>query len=95
MSELVDFAQTLGLPGVLVALVVIVGVFLAKRGGLVVNGNTARLANVILAAILSGLADTGSTDERAIVAAIASIVSALLFELYGLLEKGVLHVAQK
>lgn len=77
----------LGLPGILIALAVLVGVFLAKRSGLVVKGDHARAANLVLAAILSGLAETSSVDERAIVAAIASITSALIFELYGYIEK--------
>jgi|GEM_PF-3116446 len=85
MLELNQLTE-LGLPGILIALVVLVGVFLAKRSGLVVKGDHARAANLVLAAILSGLAETGSVDERAIVAAVASITSALIFELYGYLE---------
>lgn len=69
-----------GLPGLLVALVVLVGVFLARRGGIVVNGNQARLANLVIAVIASGLDPLNIDAESGLVAVIGSIVSALLFE---------------
>lgn len=95
MDELVKTATELGLPGILIALVVIVGVFLAKRGKLVITGNQARIANIVLSAILSGLDPSKPIDERAIIAAIASISSALIFELYKALEQKLLPNAEQ
>jgi hypothetical protein len=69
-----------GLPGLLVALVVLVGVFLARRGGIVVSGDQARIANLMIAVIASGLDPLNVQADDALVAVIGSIVSALLFE---------------
>lgn len=79
-EQLLQVAQTYGLPGLLIALVVLVGVFLAKRGGLVVTGNQARIANITLAAIIAGLDPANPEAEKAIIAAIAAIASALIYQ---------------
>ena len=81
LQDMLDALLAAGLPGIVLALVILVAVFLLKRGGVVVNGNMARLANVVLAVILSGLDPTNPNMETSFIAAIGTVVSALLFEL--------------
>ena len=78
-QALIEALQGFGLPGLGVAALVLVGVFLAKRGGLVATGNQARFANILLAAILSGLSGDPAA-ESALNAALASVLSALAYE---------------
>lgn len=79
-EELFAVLTAAGLPGLVVALVVLVGVFLARRGGLVVSGNQARLANLIIAVIAAGLDPANVEAENLMVAVIGSVVSALVYE---------------
>lgn len=81
-EQLFELMKAAGLPGLLVALVVLVGVFLARRGGLVVTGNQARLANLIIAVIAAGLDPANADAENLMVAVIGSIASALMYELF-------------
>lgn len=87
IQQLLEALLQAGIPGIVLALVVLVAVFLLKRGGVVVTSNMARLANVILAVILSGLDPAHPETGQALIAAIASIVSALIYELLKLLQK--------
>ncbi len=79
-DALIEALKVYGLPGLGVAALVLVGVYLARRGGLVVGGDTARLANVALAAVLSGLSGDPQAD-RALLAAVSSVLAALMYEL--------------
>ncbi|APU89237.1 MAG: hypothetical protein DYG85_06375 [Chloroflexi bacterium CFX1] len=79
-EQFIGLAAEYGWQGMLFALVVLVLVYVARINGLVVNGNWARVANVVLAAILTGLNPLESDAEKAIVAVIASLGSALLYE---------------
>jgi len=72
-------ALGLGWKGLLFVVAVLGGVYGAKKGGLVATGDQARLANIVLALIMGVL--TGNVEEGAIISAISSIGSALLFEL--------------
>lgn len=80
MLETLQPLLALGLPGLLIALAVLAFVFFAKRGNLVISGASARIANLVLSAILSGLDPAASMDERLILASMASIISSLLYE---------------
>lgn len=79
-QTLIDTLQAFGLPGLLAALVILVGVFVARRAGLVATGNQARIANVVLSAILFGLGDNPKA-EGALMAVLASLLASLMFEL--------------
>lgn len=79
-QSLIEALKAFGLPGLVVVVVILVGVFVAKKAGLVATGNHARLANVILSAILFGLSGDPEA-ETALHAAIASVLSALAYEL--------------
>ena len=71
-----------GLIGLALAVVIYFAVIVAKRAGLVITGDHARLANVLLSAFFSlnlqGLDDL----ERGLVGLLASLGSALIHELY-------------
>ena len=56
-------------------------VYVSRINGLVVNGTWARIANVTLSTILSGLDPLNPNAEQALVAIIAALGSGLLFEL--------------
>lgn len=80
LQTLVNALSSFGLPGAFAALVILVGVFFARKSGIVATGNHARLANIILSAILYGL--NGSADsENALHSVLASILAGLAFEL--------------
>ena len=69
-----------GLPGILLSLVIVVSVFIARKAGLVANGNQARIANLVLSAILFGLgSDPGA--ETALYTALGSVLASVIFEL--------------
>lgn len=80
-EEMFAMLAEAGLPGLAVALVVLIGVFMARRGGLVVTGKQARLANLIIAVIASGLDPANAEAEGLMVAVIGAVVSALVYEL--------------
>ena len=80
-TELVDLFKESFPGGAWIALAVLVFVYAARINGLVVNGNWARIANVTLSTILSGLDPLNPNAEQALVAIIAALSSGLLFEL--------------
>lgn len=80
IQTLLDTLQAFGLPGLLAALVILLGVFVAKRAGLVATGDQARIANVVLSAVLFGLGDNPQS-EGALMAVLSSLLAALAYEL--------------
>lgn len=78
-QTLVDVLSSFGLPGLLAALVILIGVFVAKATGLVATGNQARIANLVLSAILAGLSGNPQS-EGALLAVLSSLLAALAFE---------------
>ena len=79
LTALVEAFASFGWTGLLVALVILVGVFAARKVGIVATGNHARLANVILGAVLYGL--NGTTDsETALHSVLAPLLAALAFQ---------------
>lgn len=78
-QTLVDVLSAFGLPGLLAALVILFGVFVAKGSGLVATGNQARIANIVLSAILYGLGENPQS-EGALLAVLSSLLAALAFE---------------
>jgi len=78
-QTLVEALSEFGLAGVIAALVILLGVFAAKRAGIVATGNHARLANIVLSAILYGLADNPEA-ETALLAVISSVLAGLFYQ---------------
>lgn len=68
-----------GLPGIIAALVILIGVYVARKAGLVATGDQARLANIVLSAILFGLS-ANPQAEGALMAAISSMLAGLAHE---------------
>lgn len=81
LEQLIEAFQSFGLPGLLIVVVVLILIYVARISGLVATGNQARIANIVLTAILFGLSED-PTATAALQAAIASIASALLYELF-------------
>jgi 4-hydroxybenzoate polyprenyltransferase len=77
---LLEALKAYGLPGLAIAAVILVGVFLARRAGLVVNGDIARVANIVLGAILAGLSNDPEV-QKALLAALSSVLAGLAYEL--------------
>lgn len=78
-QTLVDVLSAFGLPGLLAALVILIGVFVARQSGLVATGNQARIANLVLSVIIAGLSDNPMA-EGALLAVLSSLLAALAFE---------------
>lgn len=79
-QALIEAFQAFGWQGLGLAGLVLVGVFAAKKGGIVATGDHARVANVVLSAVLFGLGGDPAA-ETALHTALASIASALAYEL--------------
>ena len=54
LPEFFELAKSFGWEGLVVALLVLVLIYLAKFGGLIKNGNVARVVNVALAVMFGG-----------------------------------------
>jgi hypothetical protein len=80
-NEIVTLFKENSAAGGWLALLVLVLVYIGRINGLVVNGTVARIANVTLSTILSGLDPLNPNAEQALVATIAALGSGLLFEL--------------
>ena len=80
-TELVTLFKESFPAGGWLALAVLIMVYVSRINGLVVNGTWARIANVTLSTILSGLDPLNPNAEQALVAIIAALGSGLLFEL--------------
>lgn len=94
-DQFVSIASSFGWQGLSLAIIVLVLVYVARINGLVVNGANARIANVVLSAILSGLNPLDPSAEQAIVAVIASLGSALLYEFIRFAQKKLEEQSQK
>lgn len=79
-SEFVNLAGEFGVQGLGLAVIVLTLIYVARVNGLVVDGKWARVANVVLSTILSGLNPLNAEAPEALVAVIASLGSALLYE---------------
>jgi hypothetical protein len=80
LQNLVDVFAAFGWQGLVMALIILVGVFIARKSGIAATGNHARIANIILSAVLFGLSDNPQS-EGALGAIIASLLAGLAFEL--------------
>ena len=80
ISPMLEVAREFGLYGLLATLVILAGVYAARKAGIVATGNQARIANIVLSAILYGLSGEPAA-ESALMAALTSIVAGLVYEL--------------
>lgn len=80
-GDFIEIAKEHGPEGVGLAIIVLGLVYLARINGMVINGKWARVANVVLSTILSGLDPLNPNAEESLVAVIASLGSALIYEL--------------
>lgn len=78
IQTLIQTLQSFGLQGLIATAFILLVVFAAKKGGLVATGDQARIANVILAAILYGL-NSNPQSEAALQAALSSVLAALVY----------------
>ena len=80
MDAFLELVLGNGLLGLGVGLVVLVGVFLLGKGGVVITGDHKRIANVVLS-ILVAFSAVDFSAGAGLVAAIASVASALVYSL--------------
>lgn len=79
LNQMVEALASFGLPGLLAALAILLGVFFARKSGIVATGNHARLANLILGGILYGL--NGSADAETVLHSfLSSVIAGLAFQ---------------
>jgi hypothetical protein len=81
MENFIQLVQANGVLGLIVGLVVLVSVFLLSRGRVVVTQGQKQSANVVMSILLAGLSLVNPEGSDVVVAAIASIGSALVYEL--------------
>lgn len=74
-QTLVDVLSAFGVQGLIAAAIILVGVYVAKRAGLVATANQARIANVVMAAVIYGL--TNPQSEGALMAVLSALLAAL------------------
>lgn len=75
-QTLVDVLSAFGWQGLLAAAVILVTIYIAKRAGLVATANQARIANVVLAAVIYGL--TNPQSEGALMAVLSAVLASLV-----------------
>lgn len=78
LQNLVDALSGFGWQGLVIVAIILLGVFVAKKSGLVATGDHARIANVVLSAILYGLSDNPQS-EGALLAVLSSVLAGLLY----------------
>ena len=86
-DQFVSLASQYGWQGLAAALGVLVLVYLCRINGLVISGANARIANIVLSAIISGLNPLDPEASHVLVAVIASLGSALLYEFIRFAQK--------
>lgn len=80
MSDFIQLVQANGVLGLIMGLIVLLTVFGLSKGGVVVTKGQKQSANVVLSILLAGLSLPNPEQSDVIVAAIASIGSALVYE---------------
>lgn len=80
MSEFLTLVQSNGITGLFVGLLVLLTVYALNAGNVIVTGGQKRSANVILSILLAGVSLLNPESADVVVASIASISSALIYE---------------
>jgi len=81
MSEFIALVQANGIEGLATGLAVLILVFALAKSGVVVTGDAKRKANLVLSILLGGVSILNPEASEVIVGAIASVASALAYEL--------------
>jgi hypothetical protein len=81
MENFIQLVQANGSLGLFIGMIVLVIVFLMSKGGVVVTQGQKQSANVVMSILLAGLSLVNPESSDVVVAAIASIGSALVYEL--------------
>jgi hypothetical protein len=74
-QNLVDVLSAFGWQGLLAAALILIAVYVAKRVGLVATPNQARIANVVMAAVIYGM--TNPQSEGALLAVLSALLASL------------------
>lgn len=74
-QTLVETLSAFGVPGLIASAVILIGVYVAKRSGLVATSDQARIANVVFAAVIYGV--TNPTSEGALMAVLSAVLASL------------------
>ena len=85
LTQMVEALKAYGLPGLLAALTILVIVFIARKSGLIVTGDQARIANVVIAAILAALSGDPAA-ETALLTVLTSVLASVIYELLKLVS---------
>lgn len=78
-QEFATLASSFGFTGVAVSAVIFLLILILRASGVVATGNHARIANLALSVILSGLSEDPA-QQTALMAALMSVLSALMYE---------------
>jgi VIT1/CCC1 family predicted Fe2+/Mn2+ transporter len=89
----VEALRQFGAAGISIACFILAAVFFARKAGLIVTGGQARIANLVLGAILAGLSGDPAADT-ALTAVLSSLLAALMFELFKTLAEKLKPVLQ-
>lgn len=81
MADFIALVQTNGVEGLIVGLAVLLVVFALSKSKVVVTGDQKRLANIVLSILLGGVSILNPEANEVVVSAIASVASALVYEL--------------
>lgn len=81
MTEFIALVQANGVLGLVIGLIVLISVYALGKGGVVVTSGQKQSANVILSILLAGVSLFNPESAEVVVATIASIGSALVYEL--------------
>lgn len=94
MTDFIQLVQANGVLGLIMGLIVLLTVFGLSKGGVVVTKGQKQSANIVLSILLAGVSLLNPEQGDVIVATIASIGSALVYEGIKYLGKKV-EVAKK
>lgn len=85
IDQLLVLANAAGVPGLILAVIVLLFVYVAKWSGLVKDGTWARFANIALALLFAGV--EAGNQEAAVTAAIGAILAGLFYEIIEAVQK--------
>jgi len=80
MNDFLQLVLNNGVEGLVAGFGVLLLVYAVSKGGIAVTGNQKRIANVVLSVLLAGVSILEPQADEVVVAALASVVSALAYE---------------
>ena len=81
MEAFLELVKANGVEGLYIGFAVLVLVFGLSKSGVAVSGGQKRIANVVLSLLLAGVSLTDASQGPAVAAAVASLGSAVAYEL--------------